>query len=66
MLRQRLDIDCKNKIIAHDSGAMFAPASDEATIVAAEKALQVEFSSDLKTFLLEANGLVEDYGSEVT
>ena len=55
----------KKTVIVHDSGAEFAPPLDEVTIADAEKALHVEFPSDLRSFFFEAGGLVADYGCEV-
>jgi len=55
----------KKTVTMHDSDAEFAPPSDEVTIAEAEKVLNVEFPSDLRSFFLEAGGLVADYGCEV-
>lgn len=52
-------------VTTHDSGAEFSPPSDEVTIAEAEKVLNVEFPPDLRSFFLEAGGLVADYGCEV-
>lgn len=55
----------KATVIAHDSDAEFSPPLDEAIIAEAEKALNIEFPSDLRSFFFEAGGLVADYGCEV-
>jgi len=55
----------KITVIAHDSGAEFAPALNEATIAEAEEILRIEFPADLRSFFLEAGGLIADYGSEI-
>lgn len=59
------NMNWKKTVIAHHSGAEFASPSDEVTIAEAEKELHVEFPSDLRSFFLEAGGIVADYGCEV-
>ena len=55
----------KSIIIANDSSAQFSPALNEAEIVDAEKALAVDFPSDLRDFFLQSDGVTADYGSGV-
>jgi hypothetical protein len=59
------NMNWKEMVIAHDSGAEFASPLDEVTIAEAEKMLRVEFPSDLRGFFLEAGGLVAYSGCEV-
>lgn len=59
------NMNWKMTVTAHDSGAEFAPPSDAVSIAEAEKVLNVEFPSDLRSFFLEAGGLVVDYGCEI-
>lgn len=55
----------KSVIIANDSSAQFSPALNEAEIVDAEKALAVDFPSDLRGFFLQSDGVTADFGSGV-
>jgi hypothetical protein len=55
----------KHLVAAVAAAAEFAPPSHETTLVAAERALQVQLPPELRELLLECDGVTADYGSGV-